>query len=64
MPFWTMQWYHVNVSIVSNIKYPPVNLNKPLTKQYHQQGGANFRTMLLSWTKMSGYNDRKFNISF
>lgn len=64
MPFWTMQWYHLNLSIVSMVKYPLVNFDKPLTRQYHQQEGPNFRAMLLSWTEKGRVYDGKANISF
>lgn len=63
MPFWTMQCYHLNLSIVSKVKYPLV---KTLTShlQYRQQEGPNFRAMLLSWTEKGRVYDGKANISF
>ena len=64
MPVWTMQWYHWNLSIDSKVKYPLVNFDKPLTRQYHQQEAPNFRAMLLSWTEKGRVYDGKANMSF
>lgn len=55
MPFWTMQWYHLKLSIVS-IKYPLVNVDKPLTRQYHTGGRSKFQgNVIIPGLKKAGY---------
>jgi hypothetical protein len=56
MPFWTMQWYHLKSSTVSNVKYPLVNVDQPLTRQYHSGGRSKFQgNVNIPRLKKAGY---------
>lgn len=56
MPFWTMQCYHWKLFIVSKVKYPLINFDKPLTRQYHSGGRSIFQgNVIIPGLKKAGY---------